>query len=144
MLTFSDVAHLFPDGKGIKGISLNFQTITTNSTLKVEKGLFIYLDDEERLLDAISNGAIAAIWPASKTLPSYTPNHFPVFLVDDVIEALRLLVQTYASKISIENCGDLTTMKLENKEMKKLKINQLEVREFLKAMHKGGDNGWSK
>ncbi|MFK4998045.1 hypothetical protein ACI2OX_13685 [Bacillus sp. N9] len=131
MLTFSDVANLFPDGKGIKGITLNFQTITTSSSLKTEKGLFIYLGGEEQLLDAIGNGAVAAIWPTTKILPSYTPNHFPIFLVDDEMEALQQLVQTYASKISIENCGDLTTMKLEKAELKNLKRIILNYVNFL-------------
>lgn len=117
MLTFADVATVLPNSCGIKGIEMNFQTITLNSSKSMEKGLFIYSETDSDLLKAIGNGAIAAIWPESVDLPLYTPNHFPVFIVNDSIDSLTILVKEYTDKIILNNSGDKTNMILEKNEL---------------------------
>ncbi|MEH7011922.1 hypothetical protein V7087_14125 [Neobacillus niacini] len=99
-LAFNDLVKLFSDIKGIKEVDHLYITVTDNADFVQTKGLFIPLnDDSGELLEAIANGAIAAIWDKKKQVPKYTPNHFPLFFTDNPIESVRNLLRFYIEKI---------------------------------------------
>lgn len=99
-LAFNDLVKLFSEIRGIKEADHLYITVTDDSNAIQTKGLFIPLsEDSGELLEAIANGAIAAIWDKKKQLPKYTPNHFPIFFTDNPIEAVRKLLRFYIEKI---------------------------------------------
>lgn len=145
MLTYEDIMLLFPDAKGIRVPSLSFHTMTMNSTIPQEKGLFIHAAQDADLLQAIGNGAVAAVWARGSKIPAYTPNHFPVILVDHPIEAMAEIVRSYTSKITIKKNGDLTKIMMKNDDMQ-YEINKKifnEIQMLLvdqSAIKKGGES----
>ena len=79
----------------------HFHTVTAFSQVLQPKGIFIPLyKDSGELNEAIENGAIAAIWDEEKTLPSYTPSYFPVFLTNDLWKGLEDMLNQLSEKIS--------------------------------------------
>lgn len=101
---------LFPEVTGIKQDKMMFQTITINSSSNLTKGLFICSTKNQNLAQAITNGAICAIWPKTISVPTYTPNHFPMIYVNNSLEALLELVRVHKNKITLKKHGDLTNM----------------------------------
>ncbi len=105
MLLYKHVKELFPSSKGIKEDTLPFLTVYISSNEIVTKGLYFPIFDStekqysDNLLEAINGGAIAAIWPNNLPIPTYVPNHFPTFMVDDTLEALEKLVDFYGENI---------------------------------------------
>lgn len=99
-LAFNDLVKLFSDIRGIKEADHFYMTVTDDANAMQTRGLFIPLNQNSgELLEAIANGAIAAIWDKKKQLPKYTPNHFPIFFTENPIEAVRELLQSYIEKI---------------------------------------------
>jgi UDP-N-acetylmuramyl pentapeptide synthase len=99
-LAFNDLVKLFSDKRGIKDADHLYITVTDDAKAIQTRGLFIPLsEDSGELLEAIANGAIAAILDKKKQLPKYTPNHFPIFFTDNPIEAVRELLRFYIEKI---------------------------------------------
>jgi hypothetical protein len=107
MLQYRLLKKLFPDTHGIQDQDLQFEYVFINPFQTVKKGLFIpFCEENEALKEAINHGAIGAIWHKEKLLPRYTPNHFPVFFVQDVKEAFLLLIDEYCLKIKNEGIRD--------------------------------------
>ena len=99
-LAFNDLVKLFSNIRGIKEADHFYITVTDDAKAIQTRGLFVPLnEDSGELLEAIANGAIAAIWDNKKQLPKYTPNHFPIFFTENPIEAVRELLQSYIEKI---------------------------------------------
>ncbi|WP_419888562.1 hypothetical protein ACN6MT_25335 [Neobacillus niacini] len=124
-LAFNDLVKLFSNIRGIKEAGHFYITVTDDAKAVQTRGLFIPLtEDSGELLDAIANGAIAAIWDNKKQLPKYTPNHFPIFFTDQPIEAIRELLQFYIEKMDGEKAEkmDITNFVFLNK--KRLKENK--------------------
>lgn len=106
MLTFRFIKELFPFTLGVNDGSIYFRYVTTNHSKSVQKGLYIPLnqiDDTNLLKEAINHGAIAAFWQKDKPIPSYTPNQFPIFLVEDMFAAIHLLMKKYDEYIEQNN-----------------------------------------
>ncbi|MBE4908823.1 hypothetical protein IMZ08_12215 [Bacillus luteolus] len=105
MLLYKHVKELFPSTKGIQEDALPFLTVYISSEEFVSKGLYFPIIDStdkeysDYLLEAINGGAIAAIWPNDQPIPTFVPNHFPTFMVDDTFEALEKLVDFYEENI---------------------------------------------
>jgi hypothetical protein len=98
-LTFSDMAYLFPDRKGIEITEMNFHTVSSLSDVPMFRGLYIPFEKSSgELKDAISNGAIAALWEKDKDIPGYTPNHFPIFLTEDLLKGIEDIMELYLEK----------------------------------------------
>src|SRR5699024_3532962 len=57
-------------------------------------------DGHDYIKDAFNQGAVAAIWDRKKELPSFIPNDFPVFYVDDTLQALHRLATAYRDKVN--------------------------------------------
>ncbi|MBW8348633.1 hypothetical protein K0H71_04105 [Bacillus sp. IITD106] len=119
MLTYSDVVTLYPNIRGVKVNTLVYKCLTFDSSIQQSKGLFIGSQRDCNLLRAIGNGAISVIWPQDIPIPHYTPNDFPVILVDDSIEAMVKLVHKYPEKITLKKRGDATKMIFSSKELQK-------------------------
>lgn len=106
MLVYKHVKNLFQSSKGIQDETLPFLTVFVDSNVYVSKGLYIPIinkaTDEKKakefLSEAITHGAIAAIWPLELPLPQLVPNHFPVFFVQETLDALNRLVTYYVEK----------------------------------------------
>ncbi|MBS4172423.1 hypothetical protein [Bacillus sp. FJAT-49736] len=108
MLTTADLYQLFANNRGIQDVSIHFDTVSIFDNGDLKKGLFVPIDNEHRLDKAIESGAIAAIWPSEKEVPFFTPNHFPIFLVENPISAFKQLCDHYIYKIKQEECEKMT------------------------------------
>jgi len=100
-LIYSDLANIFPKRKGTNDLNLTFNTVTAFAQVAQPKGIFIPLyNDSGELSKAIESGAIAAIWKEDKALPAYTPNDFPVFLINDLWKGLEAMLAQYRIKLA--------------------------------------------
>lgn len=103
-LTYGDLAKLFPKKYGIQDYELYFHTVASNSAALQPKGLFIPFEEGSgKLSQAIENGAIAALWDEKESIPSYTPNHFPIFITNDLLKGLKDMMELYIENISNMN-----------------------------------------
>ncbi len=124
-LAFNDLVTLFSHFKGVKEADHLYFTITDNAAVSQPRGLFVPLNDNSgELLDAIANGAIAAIWERNKPIPKYTPNHFPIFFTDNPIEGMTQLLRFYYEKINGDNAKKMNVTKFEFLNKKLLKENK--------------------
>lgn len=99
-LTYGDLARLFPNKYGIQDHELYFHTVASNSAVLQPKGLFIPFEDGSgKLSQAIENGAIAALWDEKENIPSYTPNHFPIFITNDLLKGLKDMMELYIENL---------------------------------------------
>jgi UDP-N-acetylmuramyl pentapeptide synthase len=118
-LALKDLARLFTDKRGTQDEIL-FYTVSDLAALEQSKGLFVPINKESgELLEAISNGAVAAIWEKDVKLPHYLPNQFPIFLTDDPAAALRDIINHYIEKIDGETNKHMekTIFKISNKKL---------------------------
>lgn len=96
MLTYQDVSSLFSRATGIRDENIRFQTVSSLSGAKQPKGLFVPIStDSGTLQEAISNGAVAAVWPEGEQVPAYAPNHFPIFYTQDNLKGLEIIMNSY-------------------------------------------------
>ncbi|TCJ06079.1 hypothetical protein [Cytobacillus praedii] len=103
-LTYGDLAKLFPNKYGIQDNELYFHTVASNSAVLQPKGIFIPFEEGSgKLSQAIENGAIAALWDQRERIPSYTPNHFPIFITNDLLKGLKDMMELYIENISNVN-----------------------------------------
>jgi UDP-N-acetylmuramyl pentapeptide synthase len=124
-LAFNDLVNLFSDIRGIKEADHFYVMVTDNANAMETRGLFIPLnEDSGELLEAIANGAIAAIWDKEKQLPKYTPNHFPIFFTDNPINAVRELLEFYIEKIDGDKAEKMNMTNFEFLNKKLLKENK--------------------
>ncbi|HEY4600397.1 MAG TPA: UDP-N-acetylmuramoyl-tripeptide--D-alanyl-D-alanine ligase [Cerasibacillus sp.] len=105
LFTIHDLIQLFPNINEDIEKNTAIQSVSTDSRQDISDSLFVPIigetfDGHDYLLDAIANGAIAALWEQSKKIPASLPNGFPLFLVDDTISALQQLSQYYRRKIN--------------------------------------------
>ncbi|HBZ10356.1 MAG TPA: hypothetical protein DEO65_10825 [Bacillus bacterium] len=115
MLTYVDVEKVLPEPKGYRSAAISFGCISFSSSNEQKKGLFIQIGQDDDLQAAISNGAVAAVWPLKKELPFYTPNDFPVFLTEEgPLSAAIRIIEQYSVKLSMESADDKTLVKLPN------------------------------
>lgn len=96
MLTYQDVSSLFSKKAGIVDENIQFHTLSSLAGQKQPKGLFVPVSKNSgSLQEAISNGAIAAIWPENEPVPAYKPNHFPLFFTEDILKGLEKIMKSY-------------------------------------------------
>ncbi len=110
-LALKDLAFLFQNHQGAKE-DIEIHTVTDDSKHVQPKGVFVPTTEESgELLEAIANGAIAAIWDKNKKIPGYTPNHFPLFFTNDPVEAIQRILQLYLEKLEQEETKVMKTTK---------------------------------
>lgn len=107
MLTLKDVSHIFEEQRGIALEGIQFHTVTTNPEAVLPKSLFIPLslepnNNEKDLRLALHNGAIGALWKKGHIVPRFLPTHFPVFIVDEYLDALKKVVNYYIETYSMK------------------------------------------
>lgn len=113
MLTYEDIKRILSETKGVSDADISFGCIAFTSNEKQLKGLFIPNGKDDNLQEAITNGAVAAVWKSQEELPFYTPNHFPVFLAEeDLLSAVIQIVERYSNKISLIETDKKTWLKL--------------------------------
>ncbi|MCA0148728.1 MULTISPECIES: hypothetical protein [Rossellomorea] len=74
----------------------------------MEKGLYIPAGDEVNLFRSIEKGAIASLWRKGEEIPSFVPNHFPLFIVEDVYRAYVDLQESYKQNYNQEKWEIMT------------------------------------
>lgn len=117
MLAIADLYDLFPNNRGIKVDSIEFGIVSIFDSGDLNKGLFIPLNEEQKLDKAIQSGAIAALWPQDREIPFYTPNHFPIFIVENPVVALKQLCEQYLNKIEQKESEKMTKFVLFSPEL---------------------------
>jgi UDP-N-acetylmuramyl pentapeptide synthase len=142
-LAFNDLVELFSDIRGIKEADHLYKTVTDDVNVMKTRGLFIPLgEDSGELLEAIANGAIAAIWDKKKQLPKYTPNHFPIFFTDSPIVAVRELLRFYIEKIDGDKAEkmNMTNFVFLNKKLLKENKETYDIAVMLEKISKLNSN----
>lgn len=121
-LAFNDLVDLFKNFKGVQEANHLYYTVSDSAKLEQPRGLFMPISEESGdLLEAINNGAIAAVWDSKKQVPHYTPNQFPIFFTDEPVAALRSILQMLLEKLDgeIEEKMIKTNFVILNKELLK-------------------------
>ncbi|PAD27295.1 hypothetical protein CHH62_04130 [Niallia circulans] len=100
-LSYKLILQAIPEAKGFVKEDLLFQTVSFLAECEQPKGLFIplYKDNSGDLSAAITNGAIGAIWEEGMELPTYTPNHFPIFYTKDLKEGILKMSKIYEQQL---------------------------------------------
>ncbi|MGR3763767.1 hypothetical protein [Rossellomorea sp. NS-SX7] len=137
MLFYDDVKKLFPVTRGVGLPGIGFLTVSSLPEVRLERGLYIPLDSHRKLFDSINNGAIASLWDGSEEIPLFVPNHFPLFIVEDVHAAYRELIQFYKQKNNQEK-WEIMTKFICNSESDLIKTMDEEFLEVLNEK-KGGE-----
>lgn len=117
MLTNKDLSDVFSSRRGVEDEQIAFWQVYIDPTIRVKKGLFAFVigeDESQSLKNAIYNGAIGAIWPKHIPLPHFVPNHFPVFLVNDTLYALKQLTEYYIKSVEGNRYKKMTKILLSN------------------------------
>ncbi|HLR66058.1 UDP-N-acetylmuramoyl-tripeptide--D-alanyl-D-alanine ligase [Virgibacillus alimentarius] len=105
LFTTKWLSAVFGGHQGQTKDSITINEVTTDSRLKSNKSLFIPLvgenfDGHHYLKQAYDNGAIATLWNKQKDLPSFLPANFPVFYVENTLDALQKLASAYRQEIN--------------------------------------------
>lgn len=102
-LSYNDMAELFPERRGIQDPFISYESASIFSNDLQPKGLFIpAVSNSGDLKQAIENGAISALWERGIETPSYTPNHFPIFLTDNLSNGIQRILHFYVAKLEQE------------------------------------------
>ncbi|MCD4838433.1 hypothetical protein LRS37_05990 [Neobacillus sedimentimangrovi] len=119
LLAYNDLANIVSKKQGVQG-DFFFKTVTDMANVYQPKGLFIPINEESgELAEAITHGAIATIWDSERKLPSYTPNHFPVFFTNNLADTIARLLQCYIEKLNGETNKqmEITNFNFSNKKL---------------------------
>jgi hypothetical protein len=138
MLFYDDVKKLFSETRGVGLPGIGFLSVSSLPDVSLEKGLYIPLDSHEKLFESIHNGAIASLWDRSEKIPLFVPNHFPLFLVEDVHSAYRELIHFYKQQNNQEK-WEIMTKFICNNESDLMKTVDAESLKELNTKKKGGE-----
>lgn len=105
LFTTEWLTSIFGDYKGVATDPIGIGEVATDSRKKTHKSLFIPIigenfDGHDYIKQAFNQGAVAVLWQKEKQLPSFLPTDFPVFFVEDTLEALQELASFYREKIN--------------------------------------------
>jgi UDP-N-acetylmuramyl pentapeptide synthase len=109
-LGYKTLTEIFTNTLGIRDPELQFYTVSAIGTVQQPRGLFIPLfNNEDALMDAINNGAVAAIWKEDLPPPAFTPNLFPIFKTKNMKEDVKKMFELYLEGIKKEvNISEVT------------------------------------
>lgn len=104
-LSYKLILEAIPEAKGYVKEDLYFSTFSLLADVEQPKGMYVPALGKAsgELKEAIANGAIGAIWSKKEELPSYTPNHFPVFYTNDLKEGIRNMIERYDEVVKKHN-----------------------------------------
>ncbi len=98
------LAEILPDYQGAVDLGIEIMGVHHNPSHSMKKGLYMPVDKREDhadlLKEAISNGAIAAIWDKKTPLPAFLPTDFPLFFVDHLQDSLKEVTEAYLERVS--------------------------------------------
>ncbi|MCP8616606.1 UDP-N-acetylmuramoyl-tripeptide--D-alanyl-D-alanine ligase [Salirhabdus salicampi] len=99
------LVKFFPKYKGIVRDDMAIQEIYIDSRQRVQAGLFIPIIGEKFnghhfIKEVVENGAVAALWQKDEDIPSFLPDDFPLFFVDDTTSALQSLATHYRDEVN--------------------------------------------
>ncbi|WP_371809563.1 UDP-N-acetylmuramoyl-tripeptide--D-alanyl-D-alanine ligase [Halobacillus sp. Marseille-Q1614] len=105
MFTVQELAAIFTDHRGAADADIPLRQVMTDTRKEKKQSLFIPLAGENFdahlfLMDAIKNGAVAALWQKGRELPKAVPTEFPVFFVEDTLQALQETSSFYLKKVN--------------------------------------------
>ncbi|WP_101843798.1 UDP-N-acetylmuramoyl-tripeptide--D-alanyl-D-alanine ligase [Halobacillus sp. Marseille-P3879] len=105
MFTVKELAPLFSKGNGATNDPIQIKSVMTDTRMEKKQSLFIPLvgdnhDAHRFIMDAIKNGAVAALWQKDHDLPREIPTEFPVFIVEDTLQALQETSSFYLRKVN--------------------------------------------
>ncbi|MCA1062279.1 hypothetical protein QTG56_18650 [Rossellomorea sp. AcN35-11] len=136
MLFYEDVKKLFPDTTGIHLPGVSFLIVSNSTSMGMKKGLYVPFSDEINLFKSIEKGAIASLWPKDTPVPSFVPNHFPLFMVEDVYDAYTDLLEDYKQNYNQEKWEIMTKFICTNSSEKNQSIDAAST-QF--TIRKGGE-----
>ena len=97
----NELANLFPNRKGINDSVLHFHTVTAFLSYSQPKGIFIPLYMIQVNYKKQSQMVqLPTLWEYDKALPNYIPNHFSVFLANDLWKGLEDMLESIIMKLS--------------------------------------------
>ncbi|WP_082234261.1 UDP-N-acetylmuramoyl-tripeptide--D-alanyl-D-alanine ligase [Halobacillus massiliensis] len=104
MFTVQELSAVFSDHRGAANDKIPLRAVMTDTRIEKKQSLFIPLAGENFdahlfLMDAIKNGAVAALWQKDRELPKAVPTEFPVFFVEDTLQALQETSSFYLNKV---------------------------------------------
>ena len=104
--TVSELTHIFHSYKGNFNNDEVINNVFTDSRVKTENGLFVPIkgenfDGHDYISQAIENGAVCAFW-SKEIIDESIPDHFPLIIVDDTIEALQRLVHIIVRRLILK------------------------------------------
>ncbi|WP_114743770.1 hypothetical protein [Falsibacillus pallidus] len=108
MLKLKDIKGIFPQSSGISDEGMEFHTVSIDESNCGKRGLFISLGEAAKIKEALENGAIAAILKEGEAIPSFTPNHFPVFRAKAPMAAFSDILLNYINKNRKKEWEDMT------------------------------------
>ncbi|RIW36318.1 hypothetical protein D3H55_05255 [Bacillus salacetis] len=145
MLGYSEVKNAASGSRGIKDTALYFEMVTAEVGVDMPKGLYIPSSGKD-LFEAIHHGAVASFWRKDEKIPAWLPNHFPLFMTDNIIEAVLGILDHYYYNTKQEEWGKMTIFIFRDEEMGKLQTitNQNQYLKYRKSAEislklKGGE-----
>ncbi len=104
MFTVEELTNVFPDYRGETGAIL-MERIMTDTRKEAKKSLFVPIvgesfDAHHFLMEAIDQGAVAALWQENYALPESLPTGFPIFIVKDTTAALQQTAKYYLKQVA--------------------------------------------
>jgi hypothetical protein len=129
MLFYDEVKKLFPETKGVHLPGFTFLVVSNSTRMGMEKGLYVPFGDDTNLFKSIEKGAIASFWPKGDQIPSFVPNHFPLFMVEDVYQAYLVLLESYKQNYNQEK-WEIMTKFIFSKESEQNQTNDISMNGF--------------
>lgn len=104
LFTTDWIKTLFPEGSHPTLDKQSIATVEIDSRLPMENGLFVPLigervDGHAYIEQAYAQGAVAALWSNGQPIPAQLEGNMHFFLVDDPLEAMQTLAQSYRAEV---------------------------------------------
>lgn len=102
--TGEQLLKIFPSHSG-EGDSIQAITYVSIDSRDIDRQtLFVpiigdRLDGHQFVLDVIKRGGCAALWQVDHALPADVPEDFPIFFVEDTLQALQRMAQIYLKDV---------------------------------------------
>lgn len=105
LFTTEFLTNIFKDHSLLSAHNYDINLVSTDTRNNLKSGLFVPLkgesfDAHDFIMDAIEKGAVAALWEKDHPLPKSLPKGFPLFFVENTLEALQYLAKQYLNKVT--------------------------------------------
>lgn len=105
MFTGEELKNWFPSYQGDFASTEAIHYVSTDSREAMTDAMFVPIagerfDGHDFILQAVEQGAAAAIWQEDRVIPSDLPAGFPLFFVKDSLKGLQQMAVRYLHKVS--------------------------------------------